>query len=58
MWQGVIPAVTTKFTESGELDFAEMARCYKLQMDAGCETVVLEAGDGAAVGHARSGPVR
>ena len=34
MWQGVFPAVTTKFTETDELDHAEMERCFGLQMDA------------------------
>jgi hypothetical protein len=32
MWQGVIPAVTTKFKEDGSLDAAEMQRCFALQM--------------------------
>ena len=35
MWQGVIPAVTTKFTPEGGLDSAEMRRCYRLLIDAG-----------------------
>jgi 1-pyrroline-4-hydroxy-2-carboxylate deaminase len=32
VWQGVIPAVTTKFDENGNLDFKEMERCYRLQI--------------------------
>lgn len=35
MWTGMMPAVTTKFTAEGELDRAEMERCFGLQMDAG-----------------------
>ncbi|MCB2130087.1 MAG: dihydrodipicolinate synthase family protein [Rhodobacteraceae bacterium] len=30
-----MPAVTTKFTDAGELDHAEMERCFGLQIDAG-----------------------
>ena len=41
MWQGVFPAVTTKFTETDELDHAEMERCFGLQMDAGCDGIVI-----------------
>ncbi len=40
MWQGVIPAVTSKFTEAGGLDFKEMQRCFELQMDAGCDGLI------------------
>ena len=40
MWQGVIPAVTSKFTPAGELDFKEMQRCFALQMDAGCDGLI------------------
>ncbi len=40
MWQGVIPAVTSKFTEAGALDFKEMQRCFALQMDAGCDGLI------------------
>lgn len=35
MWTGMMPAVTTKFTEDGGLDRAEMERCFALQIDAG-----------------------
>jgi 4-hydroxy-tetrahydrodipicolinate synthase len=40
MWHGVIPAVTTKFNLDGSLDFAEMQRCFELQMDAGCDGLI------------------
>src|SRR6187399_2802754 len=53
MWQGVIPAVTTKFTESGELDFKEMARCYDLQTDAGVDGLIAcgSLGEGPMLTH-------
>src|SRR6187551_1155744 len=53
MWQGVIPAVTTKFTEGGGLDFAEMARCYAIQMDAGCDGLIAcgSLGEGPMLTH-------
>ncbi len=35
MWTGMMPAVTTKFTEGGDLDHAEMERCFALQIEAG-----------------------
>ena len=41
MWSGVLPAVTTKFTGAGELDHAEMERCYALQMEAGCDGIIV-----------------
>lgn len=41
MWKGVIPAVTTKFTEDDKLDHAEMARCFATQIDAGCDGLVV-----------------
>ena len=41
MWKGVIPAVTTKFTETGALDHDEMARCFDLQIDAGCDGLIV-----------------
>lgn len=40
MWQGILPAVTTKFTENDTLDFKEMERCFKFQMDAGCDGLI------------------
>ena len=41
MWRGVFPAVTTKFTEGGELDLAEMERCFGLQVDAGVDGIIV-----------------
>ena len=41
MWSGVIPAVTTKFNEGGDLDTAENERCFGLQMDAGCDGLIV-----------------
>lgn len=41
MWTGVLPAVTTKFDEAGSLDHDEMARCFGLQMEAGCDGLIV-----------------
>lgn len=41
MWSGVFPAVTTKFTDDDRLDYAEMERCYALQMEAGCDGIIV-----------------
>ena len=41
MWSGVFPAVTTKFTEDDRLDHAEMERCFALQMEAGCDGIIV-----------------
>ncbi len=41
MWTGVLPAVTTKFTPDGALDHAEMERCFGLQMEAGCDGLIV-----------------
>ncbi|MDP4024167.1 dihydrodipicolinate synthase family protein [Methylobacterium sp. NEAU 140] len=41
MWTGVIPAVTTKFNADGSLDHAEMERCFGLQMQAGCDGLIV-----------------
>ncbi len=41
MWQGVFPAVTTKFTEEDRLDAAEMERCFALEMEAGCDGIIV-----------------
>ena len=41
MWKGVMPAVTTKFTLEGALDHAEMARCFDLQIAAGCDGLIV-----------------
>jgi 1-pyrroline-4-hydroxy-2-carboxylate deaminase len=53
MWQGVIPAVTTKFTEDDTLDFKEMQRCFDLQMDAGCDGLIAcgSLGEGPMLSH-------
>lgn len=40
-WEGVFPAVTTKFTEAGALDGAEMERCFKLQLDADVDGLIV-----------------
>ncbi|MES2325451.1 MAG: dihydrodipicolinate synthase family protein [Pseudomonadota bacterium] len=54
MWQGVIPAVSTKFTEDDKLDFAEMERCFALQMAAGCDGLIAcgSLGEGPMLSHA------
>lgn len=41
MWTGVLPAVTTKFTDDDRLDPAEMERCFGLMMDAGCDGLIV-----------------
>ena len=41
MWRGVFPAVTTKFTEEGNLDKHEMERCFGLQIDAGVDGLIV-----------------
>lgn len=41
MWTGVLPAVTTKFDEDGGLDRAEMARCFEIQIEAGCDGLIV-----------------
>ncbi len=41
MWKGILPAVTTKFTEDGGLDHAEMERCFDLQIDAGVDGLIV-----------------
>ncbi|AMX97324.1 dihydrodipicolinate synthase family protein [Mesorhizobium sp. M7A.F.Ca.CA.001.09.2.1] len=41
MWTGVFPAVTTKFTADDRLDHAEMERCFNLQMEAGCDGIIV-----------------
>jgi 1-pyrroline-4-hydroxy-2-carboxylate deaminase len=53
MWHGVIPAVTTKFNEDGSLDYAEMERCFALQMDAGCHGLIAcgSLGEGPMLSH-------
>lgn len=53
MWQGIIPAVTTKFTEDDKLDFNEMERCFTFQMDAGCDGLIAcgSLGEGPMLSH-------
>lgn len=53
MWQGVFPAVTTKFDENDALDHGEMERCYGLQMDAGCDGIIVcgSLGEGPMLHH-------
>lgn len=41
MWKGVLPAVTTKFTADDGLDHTEMERCFALQMQAGCDGLIV-----------------
>ena len=41
MWQGVFPAVTTKFDQADSLDHAEMERCFGLLVDAGCDGTIV-----------------
>ena len=41
MWSGVFPAVTTKFTSEDKLDHAEMERCFALQIEAGCDGIIV-----------------
>ncbi len=36
MWQGVIPAITTPFTEDGQVDHAFLAKHAQWQVEAGC----------------------
>jgi 4-hydroxy-tetrahydrodipicolinate synthase len=53
MWTGVFPAVTTKFTEDDRLDYAEMERCFALQMEAGCDGIIVAGslGEGPMLSH-------
>jgi 1-pyrroline-4-hydroxy-2-carboxylate deaminase len=53
MWSGVLPAVTTKFTPDGDLDHAEMERCFALQLDAGCDGLIVcgSLGEGPMLSH-------
>jgi len=41
MWKGVFPAVTTKFDENGNLDHAEMERCFGYLIDGGCDGLIV-----------------
>ena len=53
MWNGVLPAVTTKFTADDQLDHAEMERCFGLQMDAGVDGLIVcgSLGEGPMLSH-------
>ncbi|HHZ07995.1 MAG TPA: dihydrodipicolinate synthase family protein [Rhizobiales bacterium] len=53
MWSGVFPAVTTKFTPDDRLDHAEMERCFALQMEAGCDGLIVcgSLGEGPMLSH-------
>ena len=41
LWNGVFPAVTTKFTTDDRLDITEMERCFALQRDAGVDGIIV-----------------
>ena len=49
----VSPAVTPKFTEDDRLDHAEMERCFALQMEAGCDGLIVAGslGEGPMLSH-------
>lgn len=53
MWQGVFPAVTTKFTADDKLDHAEMERCFGLQIEAGVDGLIVAGslGEGPMLSH-------
>jgi 4-hydroxy-tetrahydrodipicolinate synthase len=40
-WQGIFPAVTTKFTSRDRIDVAELERCIALQLEAGVHGLIL-----------------
>ena len=40
-WEGVMPAVTTKFTKNDELDFKMFNKNIRAQIDAGVSGIVL-----------------
>lgn len=40
-WRGVFPALTTKFTPDGALDFDAMARHLEFQLDAGVHGIIV-----------------
>ncbi|PRD43882.1 dihydrodipicolinate synthase family protein [Phyllobacterium phragmitis] len=53
MWTGVIPAVTSKFTENDALDHQEMERCFGLQIEAGVDGLIVAGslGEGPMLSH-------
>ncbi len=40
-WQGVFPALTTKFTDAGALDFDAMGEHLEFQLDAGVHGIII-----------------
>jgi 4-hydroxy-tetrahydrodipicolinate synthase len=52
MWQGILPAVTTKF-DGDRLDFREMERCFGLLIAAGCDGLIAcgSLGEGPMLSH-------
>jgi 1-pyrroline-4-hydroxy-2-carboxylate deaminase len=40
-WEGVYPAITTKFTAADTLDFDAIAKNYQAQIDAGVSAIIL-----------------
>ena len=40
-WEGVYPAVTTKFTADDKLDFDAIGKNFQAQMDAGVHGIIL-----------------
>jgi dihydrodipicolinate synthase/N-acetylneuraminate lyase len=42
-WQGVFPAITTKFNENDQLDIDEMERCFAFQLQAGVHGFIIAA---------------
>jgi 1-pyrroline-4-hydroxy-2-carboxylate deaminase len=53
MWQGILPAVTTKFTDDDRLDFAEMDRSFRVQIEAGADGLIAcgSLGEGPMLSH-------
>lgn len=53
MWSGIFPAVTTKFDADDRLDRAEMERCFGLQIEAGCDGLIVcgSLGEGPMLSH-------
>ena len=52
-WEGIYPAVTTKFTEKGELDIPEFLRNINAQVDAGVDGIVIggSLGESSTINH-------
>jgi 4-hydroxy-tetrahydrodipicolinate synthase len=53
MWSGIFPAVTTKFDAEDRLDRTEMERCFGLQIEAGCDGLIVcgSLGEGPMLSH-------